>query len=191
MEALKETRRTGRLAGGRGFTLIELLITFAVIGVIILISLPNFLSMFNRYRLKLTAREIQTNLVLSRFKAISRNVNYGLDIDMANLTFQIWEDTDGDYTPDTGEPTVYPTPQRFKKDITLGRPGGGDTVSFDSAANCNCACFRPSGQLQVNTGDTPNAVYLTNNDGLFLRVRGNAVGAVKIEAYDSGSGTWQ
>jgi type IV fimbrial biogenesis protein FimT len=63
----------GRKNRDGGFTLIEVMIVVAIIGIAAAIGTPNYLEWNARYQLRQAATEIQSQLVLARLVAMTRN----------------------------------------------------------------------------------------------------------------------
>jgi len=57
----------------RGFSLIELMVGLVLLGVIMVLALPSFVSMMNNMRLRNTAESILTGLQTARGQALQRN----------------------------------------------------------------------------------------------------------------------
>jgi len=80
-----------------GFTLIELMIVIAVMAILAAIAAPNFQTYMTQRRLNGAARQVMTDLMAARMKAVSLNqrvkVSFG-----SNHTYQIWNDADGNGT---------------------------------------------------------------------------------------------
>ena len=81
-----------------GYTLIELLIVVAIIGMIVGVTVPNFMSMRRRMAVRAAAGELRSVFHLVRMRAIARGVNTGVKFLMQDGTwhFATYEDGDGD-----------------------------------------------------------------------------------------------
>ncbi len=81
------------------------MIVVALLGILAAIAAPNLQPYMAQRRLNGAARQIMSDLMAARMKAVSLNqkvkVSFG-----SNHTYQIWNDADGDGTVDTGEATV-------------------------------------------------------------------------------------
>lgn len=81
----KIKRQKTRLAGSEtGFTLIEMLIVVAIIGIVGLIALPNYLVWQSRSELRQAVTEVQNQLLLARMAALSRNAPVTVAISITN-----------------------------------------------------------------------------------------------------------
>ena len=63
-----------------GFTIIELMITVAVVGVLAAVALPSFNYTIKNNRVKTTASDLHTSLLLARSEAIKRNADVTVTI---------------------------------------------------------------------------------------------------------------
>ena len=81
----------------KGFTLVEMMIVVAVMGILAGIAAPNFQTYMAQRRLNGAARQVMTDLMEARMKAVSLNqkvkVSFG-----SNHIYQIWNDADGNGT---------------------------------------------------------------------------------------------
>ena len=128
---------------GRGFTLVELLVTITVISLLVGISLPSMMALFDAGADKQACNIMAAQLMNARAEAI-RNMTYaGVHVQLADhnapgnsalenvcFTAVVWDDPD---TPEDNMLTLMPgcSPQRMPRHIALGRidsayvtPGG-------------------------------------------------------------------
>jgi prepilin-type N-terminal cleavage/methylation domain-containing protein len=68
----------------RGFTLIEMLIVVAIMGIVGVIALPNYLVWQSRSELRQAVTEVQNQLLLARMAALSRNTPVTVAISITN-----------------------------------------------------------------------------------------------------------
>jgi len=82
---MKIERHKTRLASSEtGFTLIEMLIVVAIMGIAVLIALPNYLVWQSRSELRQAVTEVQNQLLLARMAALSRNTPVTVAISIVN-----------------------------------------------------------------------------------------------------------
>jgi len=67
-----------------GFTLIEMLIVVAIMGIAVLIAVPNYLVWQSRSELREAVTEVQNQLLLARMAALSRNAPVTVAISITN-----------------------------------------------------------------------------------------------------------
>lgn len=80
----------------RGFTLVELIIVIAIIAIVGTISIPSFLRYSINANLKSAAREIASDILQSRARAISENRRQRIVFDMTNESYTLEERDDAD-----------------------------------------------------------------------------------------------
>ena len=80
----------------RGYSLTEMLAVVAIIGIMSLIVVPNFVQYYRAIRLKTAMRRMTNDLRAARQRAVARNsmvmVSYKPDVKPA--TYSVWESTD-------------------------------------------------------------------------------------------------
>jgi prepilin-type N-terminal cleavage/methylation domain-containing protein len=81
-----------------GFTLMEVLITIAIIGIVTAIAIPNFITFLPRWRAKVAATDLFSNLQLTKMTAIRKGQNVSVTftgnsyvIGLINKTVQLSE----------------------------------------------------------------------------------------------------
>jgi len=120
-----------------GFTLIELMIVIAIMAILAGIAAPNFQTYMTQRRLNGAARQVMTDLMAARMKAVSLNqkvkVSFG-----SNHTYQIWNDADCNRTVADNEG------EDIERDI---HPDYHD-VTFSASAN---PVFQTRGTATIST----------------------------------------
>lgn len=86
-----------------GFTLTEMLIVIVVGGILTAIAIPTFMAWAPKYRVNGAARQLFSEMMAAKTKAISENNKYIISFDIANNRFTIHDDDDSDDTQDVGE----------------------------------------------------------------------------------------
>lgn len=143
----------------KGFTLLELMIVIMLIGVIAAIALPGFQGWMIKNRLNGAARQVMTELMETRSKAVSRNNRFRVFF-INDHQYTILDDRNNNNTVDTGEPTLT-------RDIHADY----FDVHFTATAN---PIFYPRGTAFGTT------VTLRNGAGGEKRVTVSTAGRVKI-----------
>ena len=148
-----------------GFTLYELMITVTIIGVILMIGVPNFAEFTANSRMSATANDLHSSFLLARSEAARAKSNITICASANSMAgpaaacggvfdqgWIIFEDTDGDIVRDAGEPLLRAHPAvpnglniipdngatYFSYAATgLGRGDVGGNPSFVTATLCD------------------------------------------------------
>jgi prepilin-type N-terminal cleavage/methylation domain-containing protein len=152
-----------------GFTLLEMILVLIIGGVLTAIAIPAFMNWAPKYRANGAARQVFSEMMAARAKAISEGNNYVISFNVGNNTYTIHDNDDNDNPPvqDAGEsvrtvdiPVAYPGIEFGY--IDANSPSGN---SISSAVTFSGSppkvTFQPSG-LITNLGGT---VYLKPADG--------------------------
>ncbi|SRR5258708_6887249 len=121
---MNDPRRV-RPGGQKGYSLPELITVVAIIGVLSLVTIPAFMSYYQSSKVKLSMRNLATDLRKMRGLAITRGVQTKLSYNTGSnaRTYQL-------YYGSSGNPTVTQT----WKLLSAGNMGA-DTKSLDSIVN--------------------------------------------------------
>jgi type IV fimbrial biogenesis protein FimT len=133
-----------------GFTLIELMAALGILGVLIAIAVPSFLSTLPGLRLNDAARQVATDLQMARMRAITQN-------NSNTVTFNV---STGTYSFTLGTESV---------DIDQLYPG----ITFSSAPTNPVFTGR-------GTASTTATLTLRNTSGATKQIQVTSVGRVKI-----------
>ena len=89
-----------------GFTLIEMMIVIAVMAILAAIAAPNFQTYMAQRRLNGAARQVMTDLMAARMKAVSLNQRVKVYFNATSSKihqYEIWNDADNSGTVDNDE----------------------------------------------------------------------------------------
>ncbi|MEO0215961.1 MAG: prepilin-type N-terminal cleavage/methylation domain-containing protein [candidate division WOR-3 bacterium] len=168
----------------RGFTLIELMVVIGIIGIIMLIAIPNFAGMQRQARIRAAAQEIAQDLRQIRERALSKGLIYQVGFpDARTYTVQ--------YTDIHGVTHI----DSFKiASATGGNIRFGHTNATGSPPEGN-GPIPPSGIdfiggvliLNNHGGATKGVIYITDGKDNYA-VGINTLGKVRV--YQYGNNTW-
>lgn len=149
--------------GQRGYSLVEMLAVVAIIGIMSLIVVPNFVSYQRSIRLKTAMRRLTNDLRSARQRAVTRNsmvmVTYKPDSKPA--TYGMWESLDAGATwTQLGSNTKMDTPISFS-DSTVVANQLTDAYKSDGWTD---AVFRSDGTPVLPGGVTTGAIIVKTSD---------------------------
>ena len=179
-----------------GFTLTEMMIVIFIGGVLTAIAIPAFMNWAPKYRVNGAARQVFSEMMAARAKAISEGNNYIISFDISNNRFTIHDDDDSDGTQDADElpvrtvdiPTAYPGIE-FGRVSSPRDSSATGFVTFIVIGTGPSVTFQSSGL--VKTSDLPASlsgdVYLMPEDDPNLDrqrcVSVNLTGRVRLYKY--------
>jgi len=150
-----------------GFTLIEIMITVAIVGILAVIAVPNMIGWRAERQMQGTARVFYSDLQAARFTAIREAETVSVLIDAATGDYQIFLDTDQDYSLDPGEEVkkdVTTSPQVMVQNVTLA----GNRVQFNSRG-------------MADVGPGADSLEFVNSRGDLVRIFLNPLGRLSLQ----------
>lgn len=104
----------------QGFTLMEMMVVIAALAIMAAIAIPSFMSMLPGLRLNGAARQVMTDLMAARMKAVKENNEVRVFFNSPGTNqYQILDDDDNDGTADTGEVFTTKNIQDEYHDVTF------------------------------------------------------------------------
>jgi prepilin-type N-terminal cleavage/methylation domain-containing protein len=178
----------------RGFSLIEVLIVVAIMGILVLVGMPNLMSIYKRAKLTGTAQEAVTLLRKARYEAIRRAtaVCVASRAEGGQIVLGAFLDLDADCVFDSGDSPVdfalftIPDGVRFE-----GPAGVPDVNGFPVVAGHGRVSFAPTGVASA-TGAFRIALLsqttytVANRDYLEIRIPNVNSGKVEVRKYNGG-----
>ena len=175
----------------RGFTTVELVTVFAIVAIMAVLAVFSFHEMAARSRLKAAARDIVSNMQLTRIKALKSSSAWAVQFDTNSGTYRILSDIGADDNWNTADDSVFRTVDLSAyPGVSYGsagsppeRPGGtypADAVSFGG----NRVNFNPDGTSISGT------VYIRNIDGDTFAV-GSISTTGRIKTWHYHGGAWE
>jgi len=142
-----------------GFTLIELMIVIAIMAILAGIAAPNFQTYMAQRRLNGAARQVMTDLMAARMKAVSLNQRVKVSFGSTHI-YQIWNDANGDETVADDE---------------------GDDIARDIHPDYHDVTFRASANPVFQTRGTATISTIT-----LTLTNSNSNGSKDVEVYLTG-----
>ena len=149
-----------------GFTLVQLIVVIFLLAVLTAVGVPNFLTWLPKYRLKIAARDLYSNLQMAKMSAIRANKDCKV--------------------------TYYKNPDRYRVDLlnkTIRLSDYRSGITFHGPKNQTFAV--PA--ITFNSRGTSNSgyAYLTNSGyTAFYRVGPLTSGAIKLQKWNGGT-SWK
>jgi prepilin-type N-terminal cleavage/methylation domain-containing protein len=138
-----------RRRSARGFSLLELLIVIGLIGLMAGIGVPYLIKIGRRQRIMTQAREVQSDLLAARIKAVRRNAGVSVVVTPGGPggdyhLFRILEPT-----PPPPTPTVRPQDRNVSTSYFNITPPAGNIITFQG-----------DGRLSVPPNPTPGLIVI-------------------------------
>ena len=185
----------------KGFTIVEVCIVIAVIGVLAAFAIPNFLSWLPKMRVNSAARDLVSEMQLTRMQAVSERNNYVITFNVGSNQYSIYDDDDNDFASagaEAGELVKTVNIGTDNPGVQFGyisgtqKPTGGSittAVAFGSTSSPIRETFKPNGAASLS-----GSVYLIPTQDIAAgktdRQRAITViqtGRIKLWRYDGSS----
>ena len=165
----------------RGFSLPELLVVMGIMGLIMLVSVPNFINFYHSNKVKTSMREFTINLRAARQRAVTRNsiTRVTFDTGVGKTRYRVLESLDGGAT-------WNPTPlmdRNLEEPVYFQDTGFEDTEPATPDTFPDIV-FRNNGAVEGHPGGTDDYVVIRTIRDIprnQYTIRISAAGAVKSE----------
>ncbi len=137
-----------------GFTLIELMVVIVVIATLTAIAVPNFLAYLPNARLKRAARELYSNMQLSKMGAIKQNTDWAIVFDKTDDKYQVCSGKGVDDSWSGADNAV-------EKTVVLSDYGSGVAYGHGDATSAIGSGFDD----EITYASTPSNVFIVNSQG--------------------------
>lgn len=149
--------------GQRGYSLTEMLAVVAIIGIMSLIVVPNFVQYYRSIRLKTAMRRMTNDLRAARQRAVARNsmVMVSYKADVAPAKYSMWESLDaGANWSQLGSTTQLDSP------ISISDSGVAATSMTDAykGDGLSDAVFKADGTAALPANVTSGEIIVKTND---------------------------
>jgi len=196
MEARVMTTSVGKgRVPQQGYTVIETLVVLMLLGVVLLVGIPNLRRAQVASASRQALRSVTTLLDLARSEAVKRHSPVGVNFDDSDSKVLVFEDWDPAQpsagTNDNGVPDLPPEDVLRSMDlgasVRLVHPTSASAIQVGFG---DTVIFRPDGSPQFGSGaPTSPAVYLGDQWGNYFRIRINQwTGRLAVEQYLGNSG---
>ncbi len=169
-------------AGEAGYSLAEMLTVVAIIGILSLFVVPNFISMYRQNKLKTSVRQFTGHLRAAKQHAVTKSVLVRVAFDDNSRRYYMFESSDegATWNPLGTNPKYVDETAYFVNDAANGF---GDTVDEGALGDLQDIIFERTGTARVPTGRGIVVVKSLHSDLTFSKftVTVGSAGTVKVE----------
>ncbi len=167
----------------KGFTLIEMMVVIGIIGIIVVIAVPNFTAMQAKARIRAGAYEVAQDIRQIRERALALGREFKLD-SPDSRTYRVTNPDGNVHTYKLGGTTGGNLRFGVSPNYTNGLP-----PEANGPVPANGFDFLPTGALILNGrgGANKGVIYITDNKNDYA-IGINSLGKVRVYKYNAG--TW-
>jgi len=132
-----------------GFTLVELIVVIAIVAVCLAIAMPDIATFSSGYRLKGAAREVATDLQLTRLLAVKENKTF--QVVFGANSYQVIRLSDGIVAKSRSFGLDYPDLNLTNVSVTFDSRGisNGNTVTIANSMGTKNVSVAPTGRVMI------------------------------------------
>ncbi|MGH7774012.1 MAG: GspH/FimT family pseudopilin [Candidatus Binatia bacterium] len=131
-----------------GFTLLELIVALAIFSILAAIALPNWSALLPTYRLKSSARQVQSELHRIKMQAVSENVSFRLVFSEGALDYTVQRASDALATKPLPEGIVI-TETGTISFSPRGTAGANRVRLQNVKGECTQVVVSPTGRIRI------------------------------------------
>lgn len=170
-----------KLKNRKGFTLLEVIAVIAVLAILASIAVPGFSAWLPNARLKSAARDLYSNMQLTKIEAVKSNTDYTLEFDSGAGTYKM---VDGSGTVrKTVTLSDYGSGVRFGSSAATSVDASPMVSDFVSYADDDSDGYKEGAFNSRGTGED-GYVYITNDKGTSYAVGSRLSGAIVLLKWD-------
>jgi type IV pilus assembly protein PilA len=152
-----------RKASQSGYSLVEMLVVIAIIGILSLVVVPNFIQYTRSAKLRSSMRQFTTDVRNARQRAVANNsmTKVTFETDVSGGSYTLWESKDNKIFSAADKVwTVYAGPKSLQKPTRL------TNTTFDKIGNDTLPgiVFKSTGQAELPAGKNPATVDIKTTD---------------------------
>ena len=132
-----------------GFTLVELIVVMAIVTICLAIAIPDIATLSSGYRLKEAAREVATDLQLTRLLAVKENKTF--QVVFGSNSYQVIRLSDGIVAKSRSFGSDYPNLNLTNVSVTFNSRGisNGSTVTIANSRGTKNVSVAPTGRVMI------------------------------------------
>jgi len=132
-----------------GLTVVELIIVMAIVTICLAIAMPDIATFSSGYKLKAAAREVATDLQLTRLLAVKENKNF--QVIFGSNSYQVIRMSDGIVAKSRSFGPEYPDISLTNAAITFDPRGlsNGSTVTVANTRGTKNVSVSPTGRVVI------------------------------------------
>lgn len=180
----------------KGFSLIETLIVVAIMGILVMVGMPNLMAIFKRAKLTGAAQEAVSVLRKARYEAIRRSTNVCVSPRQPAatdpMTFGAFIDANGDCIFDPGDEPMQWAVFNLPDGVRFEGPGGvPNNTGFPVLEGFSRLSFAPNGVAGAVGAYRLGLIYqvgdpVTQRDFLEIRLPNVNSGKIEVRKYEGG-----